>query len=668
MAGSRASASGSHRPLAVPLAVFAALGALTAAVWWQQVDHQRELLTRHTEDVCVQASRRAEVFLQSHLAVAEVFARRWASHEEKDRTRHRCDELGAQVINEQPGYRAVGFVAADSDEAWVVPADNRSLVEHLAGDGRALLETSRRERTAVLSPPVQSATKERSLFAALPASRNGELLGYLVFELSVTELFGQLYHQRIRSEFGFSIDDGDQELFRYGPDVPASEFLHSRVKSEREFSVWNRRWRMTVVPRPAELASVSWRGNLLIPGFGLVLSIGLSVLSGMLMQRTAAYRRARDEALVEVRERRETERALRASEARYRSVFDSATEGLLVLDLQGRILEANDAACVMHGYAPGSLNRRPVRQLIAEDHQHKYDEFMAVLKRAGTVSLESVDVCHDGSRIDVEVRGTRFTHDGQPAALAILMDVTERNAALRQQLRLSRQVLVVQEEERARLSRDLHDQLGQTLTALRFELDWLSRNEGDGSVSDGGRFSQAIRLVETSAQELRRMCKGLRPPLLDDLGLVPAVRQLVEDFQQHSGLAVELEVSLDEDELPITPEIALCAYRILQEALTNVHRHARAKHVDVTVAGDAQGLKVSVYDDGRGFELTDPATHTRFGIAGMRERAKLVDGSIEIRSVPGEGTRVVLRVPRPSHSVIPTRDARASAAADEEAS
>jgi len=155
-------------------------------------------------------------------------------------------------------------------------------------------------------------------------------------------------------------------------------------------------------------------------------------------------------------------------------------------------------------------------------------------------------------------------------------------------------------------------------------------------------FDGCVELVETAAGQLRHVCKGLRPPLLDDLGLEPAVQLLVDDFAERTGLTVDYHVDLDEAETRLPPEVALCAYRILQESLTNVSRHAQAKQVMVSLVRRRNTLIASLYDDGRGFDVRELGAKVGCcGIAGMRERAHLVQGKVEIRSVPGNGTRVV---------------------------
>ena len=129
------------------------------------------------------------------------------------------------------------------------------------------------------------------------------------------------------------------------------------------------------------------------------------------------------------------------------------------------------------------------------------------------------------------------------------------------------------------------------------------------------------------------------------MGLEPAVRQLVEEFEEHSAVKVELTVKIEEDVPILPPDTALCAFRVVQEALTNVHRHAEAQHVRVGLLIDAQELVIAVRDDGKGFDPADARRLNHLGIGGMRERAKLVNGKIDLRSQPGQGTRVTLSVP-----------------------
>jgi signal transduction histidine kinase len=219
-----------------------------------------------------------------------------------------------------------------------------------------------------------------------------------------------------------------------------------------------------------------------------------------------------------------------------------------------------------------------------------------------------------------------------------------RERALERYAMLSRKVLLAQEDERSRLSRDLHDELGQILTAMRLELGWLKRQIEKGS-EDGAALDGIVDAVDKGADELRRICRGLRPPLLDDLGIEPAVRQLVKEHEQHAGVQVETDLRLIDDRTAIPAEVALCAYRIIQEALTNADRHASAKHARVEASCDGDNLEVIVRDDGVGFDPDTLDVMQGLGLAGMRERANLVGGEFEIESAPGRGTQITFRAP-----------------------
>ena len=158
-------------------------------------------------------------------------------------------------------------------------------------------------------------------------------------------------------------------------------------------------------------------------------------------------------------------------------------------------------------------------------------------------------------------------------------------------------------------------------------------------------MDRALSTLKAAGRELRQMCRGLRPASLDDLGLAPATTQLVEEFRARTGILVDFDTDLDEEGGPLDPAVSICAYRVLQEALTNVSRHARARSVEVGLRCDEAGLSLTVYDDGDGFDPPSLLDAEGLGLAGMRERADLVDGTLEIRSSPGQGTRLHLTIP-----------------------
>ena len=367
----------------------------------------------------------------------------------------------------------------------------------------------------------------------------------------------------------------------------------------------------------------------------LLLSAGLGLATYLLFRNAARLREAElslSETQVESDEAHEN-----------RAIFNLVTEGLLVAREDGRILLTNSAVRSMHGGKGDSVEVASLGDLFMDRHDDLLRVILAQIDLQGRAHVECLGLRHDQSRFEAALRGVRSSHQGQPALLLSVKDLTERRAAAEDRTVLARKVLLAQEEERTRISRDLHDGLGQVIAALHFEVDWMSnRMAGGPDTSD-----EATRLIDKAGNELRRICRGLRPPILDDLGLMPSVRQLVEEFEVHWPLTIDLEIRLDEDRHPLPSDVALAAFRILQETLTNVVRHAKAQSVNVTLVREYQWLVLSVYDNGQGFQVDELAHAPGFGIEGMRERARLVNGTIELVSVPDQGTRVVMRLPVP---------------------
>jgi len=202
-----------------------------------------------------------------------------------------------------------------------------------------------------------------------------------------------------------------------------------------------------------------------------------------------------------------------------------------------------------------------------------------------------------------------------------------------------RDIVDAQEVDRRRLARELHDETGQALTSVLLGL----RNAEDAkSLADARAATAQVReLVVQTLHDVRRLALELRPKTLDDFGLEPALERLATGFAEHTGIAVDLESGLTEARLPSDVETAL--YRIVQEALTNVVKHAQAEHVSIVLTRKDGGVTAVIEDDGRGF--TQDRTGDGLGLVGMRERVALVDGRLTIESTEGAGTTLVVEVP-----------------------
>jgi two-component system, NarL family, sensor kinase len=234
--------------------------------------------------------------------------------------------------------------------------------------------------------------------------------------------------------------------------------------------------------------------------------------------------------------------------------------------------------------------------------------------------------------------------------------ITEENSALLERLaesesrfrRISRGVLQLQEEERTRISRDLHDGIGQSLTALRIQLELLEQRVAERDAALSPDAASARELAESCLAEVRQLARVLRPPMLDDLGLGPTLRWLTRTLQEKTGVAIELR--LEGDEARADPAVETIVYRLVQEALTNVVKHAAARSAAVTVSKEAGRIRVRVEDQGRGFEpaqILSSAEEAGLGVRGMRDRVHFFNGRFKVRSAPGAGTVVEAEIPLP---------------------
>ena len=234
--------------------------------------------------------------------------------------------------------------------------------------------------------------------------------------------------------------------------------------------------------------------------------------------------------------------------------------------------------------------------------------------------------------------------------MQLAQEVAEREAAQRrledsqaQLRRLSAHLQAAREEERIVMAREIHDELGQALAGLKMDVAWLQRSLPAGTPALGARLEDMSVLIDGTVQTVRRLSAELRPSLLDDVGLAAALEWQLDEFQARTGLVCDLTIQLGA--APLAAEWATALFRIAQEALTNVARHAAATQVSVTLDDYGQALTLCVQDNGRGITEAELAESKSFGLLGMRERVYLLNGTLEIHGAPGQGTRITGRVP-----------------------
>ena len=237
---------------------------------------------------------------------------------------------------------------------------------------------------------------------------------------------------------------------------------------------------------------------------------------------------------------------------------------------------------------------------------------------------------------------------------ALEREVREHRLAELQITALFRRLISTQEEERRRIARDIHDQVGQQMTALRLRLEALRAGAG-GDPAMGAQVEGAQRLAEELDQSIDFLTSQLRPSTLDNLGLAVSLRDLVHGWAKRFGIPAEFEASAPE--MRLADDVETNLYRIAQEALHNVVKHAQARNVSVLLSRRDSHAMLVIEDDGRGFETgaAAPQGANGFGLVSMRERATLVGGELEIDSTPGSGTSIFVRVPLPAEGARPPR-------------
>jgi signal transduction histidine kinase len=266
-----------------------------------------------------------------------------------------------------------------------------------------------------------------------------------------------------------------------------------------------------------------------------------------------------------------------------------------------------------------------------------------VLEESRSLQVEEQIQQSDGLHTYLAVKFPIYDEAGQISGVCgILNDITAVKKAQHQLRRLSGSIMANQEKERTAIARELHDELGQVLTALRMDSVWMHERLRAEDPEAAERALTMCSLIDKNIEDVRGMAFRLRPGVLDDLGLVDALEWYTTDFERRT----EIACVFDHENVPrLNETVSTAAYRIAQEALTNVARHADAGQVKVSLRSDNGFLMLAVADDGQGFDAQDLTESEGLGVAGMRERASLVGGELEVHSEPNKGTNVYLKVP-----------------------
>jgi PAS domain S-box-containing protein len=362
--------------------------------------------------------------------------------------------------------------------------------------------------------------------------------------------------------------------------------------------------------------------------------------------------------LRDITRRIESANALARSEARLRGILDSAMDAIITVDERHHIVLFNAAAEAVFGCPRDQAVGAPLDWFIPERFRaghrelvQRFGESAETSRRMGQARVV-LGLRRNGEEFPIEASISHNVESGQRFFTVILRDVTERvrgeallRASQQEVQSLALAASTAREQEKSRIARELHDELGQALTALKIDVAWLRENGGKPGQERLDKLESMARLLDSTVAAARRISADLRPMMLDDLGLVAASEWLVENFTQRTGIPCELVMGGGELDLP-DPH-ATTVFRTLQECLTNAAKHSKATQVEVALEREAGQVILTVSDNGSGFVPEAARKPGSFGQIGLRERAYHLGGTVSFDSAPGRGTRVELRIPEP---------------------
>jgi len=357
----------------------------------------------------------------------------------------------------------------------------------------------------------------------------------------------------------------------------------------------------------------------------------------------------------DITQRKESEFELQKNEKRYRMLFNNVNDAVFVNHLTDdnkfdHFIEVNDVACLRLGYTRDELERLNLYKTIPDRYIGTLDEAIEELQEKNHVIFEVKQIRRDNRLIPVEINAHLFEFNDRPTVLSLARDITKRKSAETKlkntgsQLRkLASQLQNIREEERSLIAREIHDELGQALTVLKIQVSLLANKLQKNQNKLKERSVFISEMLDKMVETVQKITSKLRPEILDELGLVAALEWQSQQFEEHTGINCNVtilhkDISLDKDK-------SSAIFRIFQEALTNVARHANAKKVSVILRKENGRFILEVTDNGLGIRKSQIDNSSSMGILGMKERALVLGGIVTINGVPGKGTNVKVEIP-----------------------
>ena len=341
---------------------------------------------------------------------------------------------------------------------------------------------------------------------------------------------------------------------------------------------------------------------------------------------------------------------LQLSEERYRGLFETSSDAIFVCSSAGRIISANRACEQLTGYSNEELQNTDIYNIFCAEGLEEVKQLISGKPKEDTKG-EDVElglIRKDGTEAFVELKVSPLLRADESVGMqAIVRDITEERRLRQNMQYYITQITRAQEDERLRISRELHDDTAQVLVGLSRGLDSLISGKSKLPKPAIERLDKLHEMTDSALKDVRRFSQDLRPSVLDDLGLVPALEWLATDIEKQGGVTTEFSITGNQRRLQ--PESELAIFRIAQEALSNVRKHSQASTVEMAIDFSDDAVTLIITDNGQGFYVpqrtSDLVLYEKLGIIGMRERARLVGGTLIVQSDIGAGTTVTLRVP-----------------------
>ena len=352
-----------------------------------------------------------------------------------------------------------------------------------------------------------------------------------------------------------------------------------------------------------------------------------------------------------------SKKSLEQNEKRFRDIYKNLPISYQSLDENALFVEVNEAWLNMFGYSKAEIIGKSFTDFLVADQKESFEKSFSDFKSLGEICAKEYHmVKKDGGRLIVAYDSKiGYNPESEQRTHCILYDITKQKQVEKEIIRskeelqnLSNQLIKAQEIERQRISQELHDEIGQALTSVKFNLTAINREMESGDYDKIKiRMKDSFSILEQLMKQVHDLTLKLRPGMLDDLGLVPTLRWFLTSFEQRTNIKVRLNVVGEEERF--NKEIESNLYRIIQEAMNNISKHAQASLSTVQLSRHNSTLDVLIEDNGKGFDAEKISSYItakhRIGLIGMRERVNLLRGSLNIQTFPGEGTKIYINIP-----------------------